>query len=121
MVQQKIAGDILKGHLATMVLAVIGDRPRHGYEIMKTLSERSRGIFELGQGTVYPLLYSLEEERLIKSSEAVVDGRTRRVYTLTIRGRRSLAQRRETWRALQTAINNVLGIAQAEVLSYVKA
>jgi PadR family transcriptional regulator, regulatory protein PadR len=119
MAQDKIAGDILKGHVATMVLGVIGDHPRHGYDIMKTLSERSRGAFALGQGTIYPLLYSLEEEGLVKSSTAVVDGRTRRVYALTIKGRRSLADRRETWHALQAAINSVLQPARMEVPSHV--
>ena len=68
MPEEKIGGDALKGHMASIVLAVLAEAPRHGYDIMKTLSGRSEGVFELGQGTIYPLLYSLEERGLVKSA-----------------------------------------------------
>ena len=120
MAQERIGGEILKGHVTTLVMSVLGETPRHGYDIMKILSERSRGVFELGQGTIYPLLYSLEEEGLIKSATAVVDGRTRRVYSLSASGRRSLARRRQTWQTFQTAINSVLEPARMGALSYAR-
>jgi len=108
MPEKQIGGEILKGHVAALVLAVVGEGPRHGYDIMKILSERSEGVFELGQGTIYPLLYALEEEGLVKSSDEVVDGRRRRMYSLTSKGRKRLAEKRETWKVFQAAVNNVL-------------
>jgi len=105
---ERISGDILKGHLPMVVLATLAGRARHGYDIMRTLSERSDGVLELGQGTIYPLLYTLEEQGLIQSYEEVVEGRRRRVYSLTSTGRRSLTEQREIWDTFQRAINRVL-------------
>lgn len=119
MAGKKIGGDLVKGHMASLVLAVLARSPRHGYDIMKTLSERSEGVFDLGQGTIYPLLYSLEEERLVKSRESVVNGRTRRVYSLTARGRKRLAEKRATWRVFETAMNRILQPARFEEIGYV--
>lgn len=118
--QERIGGEILKGHIATMVLSVIGMRPRHGYEIMKILSERSEGVFDLGQGTIYPMLYALEEEQLVRSSDEMVDGRRRRMYSLTAAGKKRLAEKRETWRVFQEAMNRVIEPARTGVLSYVR-
>ena len=115
---ERIGGELLKGHIATLVLSVLSAQPRHGYEVMKILAERSQGVFDLGQGTIYPLLYSLEEQGLVKSHEATVEGRRRRVYSITSAGRKSLGQRRETWRAFQIAINGVLGGTIVEGQNY---
>ena len=106
--EERIRGEELKGHLALLALAVIEHQPRHGYDIMKTLAARSQGVFELGQGTIYPLLYSLEEAGLIKSATQTVDGRRRRVYSLTRPGRKSLAGRKKRWDAFQAAVTDVL-------------
>ena len=108
MAREQIGGEILKGHIATMVLSVIASKPLHGYEIMKILSRRSSGVFELGQGTVYPLLYALEEQGLVKSADEVVAGRRRRLYSLTASGRRQLADKKRTWRAFVAAVNAVI-------------
>jgi len=111
---QRIAGEILKGHMPTLVLAVVGNGPAHGYSIMKQLAERSGRVFDLGQGTVYPVLYALEEEGLLRSREQTVGGRRRRVYSLTTAGRRSLAERAARWDTFQAAVNSVLGPLRLE-------
>lgn len=108
MTKERIGGELLKGHVTTLVLAIVGNRPSHGYEIMKTLAERTEGVFELGQGTIYPLLYSLEEQHLIRSKTKVVGGRTRRVYYLTNAGRKVQKKRMTHWQLFQEAMNNVL-------------
>lgn len=104
----RLSGEQVKGHLATLVLSIVGERPRHGYEIMKTLAERSEGALEFGQGTVYPLLYGLEEQRLVASEDRTIEGRRRRVYRLTSAGRKSLGERRKEWERFQIAINQIL-------------
>ena len=105
---QRIAGEILKGHMPTLVLAVVADGPAHGYHIMKQLAARSGNVFELGQGTIYPVLYALEEDGLLRSRTQTVGGRRRRVYSLTAAGRRSLEQGARRWDVFQSAVNDVL-------------
>ncbi len=106
--KDRIGGELLKGHITTMILAILGDRPRHGYDIMRTLSDRTEGVFDLGQGTIYPLLYSLEEQGLIHSATQMVDGRRRRVYSLTSAGRKHGQERKAQWRVFQEAMNRVI-------------
>lgn len=112
---ERIAGEMLKGHMPTLVLAVVADGPAHGYQIMKQLAERSRHVFELGQGTIYPLLYALEEEGLLRSRTQTVGGRRRRVYSLTAAGRKGLEQRAQRWDVFQSAVNDVLRPCRLEV------
>ncbi len=57
--------ELLKGTTETLVLAVLRNAPAHGYELVGRLRQRSEGIFELGEGTLYPLLYKLEDTGLI--------------------------------------------------------
>ena len=108
MENERIGGELLKGHITTMILAILGDQPRHGYEIMKTLADRTNGVFELGQGTIYPLLYSLEERGWICSTTTIVDGRQRRVYSLTAAGRKHGQECRTQWRIFREAMNRIL-------------
>ncbi|MHC4170372.1 MAG: PadR family transcriptional regulator [Planctomycetota bacterium] len=116
--EERISGELLKGHIATLILAILDDQPRHGYDIMKTVSDRSSGVFELGQGTIYPLLYSLEEKRLICSKTKVVDGRRRRVYSLTAAGSRSCKKRKTQWDMFREAMNSVLEPSYLKGLNY---
>jgi PadR family transcriptional regulator, regulatory protein PadR len=108
MIKERISGELLKGHIAILVLSIVREKPSHGYEIMKTLSETTEGVFELGQGTIYPLLYSLEEQHLIRSKTGIVDGRKRRVYYLTAAGRKAQNKQNTQWQLFQEAMNKVL-------------
>jgi PadR family transcriptional regulator PadR len=105
---ERIGGELLKGHISTLILAILDERPRHGYEIMKTVSERTDGVFELGQGTIYPLLYSLEEQCLVCSKTKIVAGRRRRIYSLTAAGRRNCRRRKKQWHLFREAMNRIL-------------
>ena len=105
---ERIGGELLKGHISTLILAILDERPRHGYDIMKTVSERTNGVFELGQGTIYPLLYSLEEQRLVCSKTKIVAGRRRRIYSLTAAGRRNCRKRKMQWHLFRQAMNSIL-------------
>lgn len=116
--KERIRGELLKGHIATLVLAILNDRPRHGYDIMRIVSERTGGVFELGQGTIYPLLYSLEEQRLICSKTRLVAGRCRRVYCLTAAGRRSCKRRKTQWQLFREAMNSVLEPGYLKALNH---
>lgn len=74
-----------------LVLSVLEDGPRHGYEIALEVEERSDGAFELQHGTLYPILHRLEEEGLIEGTWSE-EGRRRKDYRLTDAGRRHLGE-----------------------------
>jgi PadR family transcriptional regulator, regulatory protein PadR len=98
----------LKGHLDVLLLAALGDGPRHGYAVREALRQGSGGRFDLPTGTVYPALHRLEAAGLIAGSWTVTDGRRRRSYRLTAAGRRRLATDRASWREFAAAITTLL-------------
>jgi transcriptional regulator len=103
----------LKGHLDLLLLSVLAAGPAHGYAIITALRERSRGTFDLPEGTIYPALHRLEEAGLLASSWADAGGRRRRVYALTDKGATALAAERTQWRRFAAGIQAVLGAAPA--------
>ena len=98
----------LKGHLDGLILAVLADGPLHGYAVIEKLKRRSEGALELPEGTVYPALHRLEAAGLLSSEWSQGEGRRRRVYELTRRGRRELGERRTEWRDFARAVEAVL-------------
>jgi PadR family transcriptional regulator, regulatory protein PadR len=100
--------EALKGHLDGLILAVIAAKPAHGYAVVDALKQRSGGVFDLPEGTVYPALHRLEAEGLLASAWETASGRRRRVYRLTRRGRTALGERRGDWRLFSQAVDGVL-------------
>jgi DNA-binding PadR family transcriptional regulator len=100
--------ETLKGHLDALILATLRDEPAHGYAVIEELKQRSGGVFDLAEGTVYPVLHRLEADGLLASAWSTVAGRRRRVYRLTRRGRAALAQRRGEWQSFALAVEAVL-------------
>ena len=73
----------------------------YGYEIVESLTKQSKGVFELGQSTLYPMLYNLESKGLVSSREKKAEsGRKRRYYKLTVKGKKKLETDREQWTAI---------------------
>ncbi len=99
----------LRGNLTGLVLAALADGPAHGYAVIGRLRERSAGDFDLAEGTVYPVLHRLLADALVTARMVEVDGRRRRVYTLTAGGRRELAEQRAQWRRFSLAVSRVIG------------
>lgn len=97
----------LKGHLDALLLAILSQGPLHGYAVIETLRQRSSGVLELPEGTVYPALHRLERSGLL-SSDWATEGRRRRVYRLTAKGERELGVRRRRWREFTATIEAVL-------------
>lgn len=100
--------EVLKGHLDALILAVLHDRPLHGYAVIEELRRRSEGAFDLAEGTLYPVLHRLEADGLLSSTWSDASGRRRRVYRLTRRGRGALARRRREWTSFVVAVDAVL-------------
>jgi DNA-binding PadR family transcriptional regulator len=91
-----------------LVLAIVADQPLHGYAVIEELKRRSGGVFDLPEGTVYPVLHRLEADGLLASAWSSGDGRRRRVYRLTRRGRGALETRRGEWEQFSHAVAGVL-------------
>lgn len=110
---EKQKGNLLRGHLDMLVLATVARGPTHGYKVLQRLELDGCGLFHLKEGTVYPVLYRLEEAGQIKGEwEAVESGRRgprRRIYKLTAKGRRSLKQQRDHWAQFAQVINGIVG------------
>jgi PadR family transcriptional regulator PadR len=106
-------GEMLKGHLDMIVLAALSSGPAHGYAVIEEIKRKSGRAFDLPEGTVYPALHRLEQAGLLTSRWVTADsGRRRRVYSLTKRGERALAQRRAVWRQFSDAIGGLLAGAR---------
>ena len=99
----------LKGNLDLLLLSVLAAGPGHGYAIISALRDRSEGVFDLPEGTVYPALHRLEDAGLLASSWTDVTGRRRRIYGLTSRGAEVLATEHAEWRRFAVGVQAVVG------------
>lgn len=102
--------DLVKGSIVPVVLSLLKERPRYGYEIVKLVNARSNGALEWKEGTLYPTLHRLEADRLISSEwqDAPSDeapGRKRKYYAITRAGRRELQRRAGEWKAFSSAVS----------------
>ena len=104
-------GETLKGHLDLLVLAALKSGPLHGYAVIQALRERSQEVFDLPEGTVYPVLHRLERAGLLSSKWDDETGRRRRVYQLTKAGRTAMRQQTEDWLSFARTVSAVVGVA----------
>jgi PadR family transcriptional regulator, regulatory protein PadR len=105
----KDKSDVLQGTLDMLVLKALQLEPMHGWGITERIEQWSEEVLQLGQGTLYPALYRLERQGLIRSEWKVTDNNRRaRYYTLTRSGRAHFAEELASWRRMSRAINLVL-------------
>jgi DNA-binding PadR family transcriptional regulator len=104
--------ELKRGSAEMMILALVEERARHGYEILKLLEERSEGVLELHVGSVYPILLRLERRGWVRGEQAE-GGRRRRAYAITEEGRRVLEEQRSTWSEVVAAIARVAKVRHA--------
>ena len=107
----KFTKELSAGTIPTMVLSVIKSEDMYGYKIIKTLEERSDNVFSLKEGTLYPILHSMEKEDLLESYWEVADGRKRKYYHITKKGMRRLAEKKEEFEQFSGAVRQVLSFA----------
>lgn len=97
-----------------LVLSLLEDRPRHGYEMAKLIEERSGGVLSFHAASLYPLLYRMEARRVIQGRWVEKAGqRRKRHYSITAAGRTLLAERRSGWNAFIDALTRVAGLRHA--------
>jgi PadR family transcriptional regulator PadR len=105
--------DILRGTLDLLILRTLEPRPMHGWGISQMIQQRSRGILEVNQGSLYPALQRLEQRGWIKGTwQASENGRRAKYYSVTGSGKRALGQEVDAWKQYVTAVEWVLGLAE---------
>src|SRR5215475_8103830 len=100
--------ELKKGNTELLILALLEEDARHGYEIGKLIAERTEGILKFNVASLYPLLYRLERSGWVKGEWKPVQGRRRRYYRLTPAGRKTLAAKRAQWREFSGAMNRIV-------------
>jgi PadR family transcriptional regulator PadR len=106
--------ELKKGTAEVLILSLLEQRPRHGYEIAKLIESRSEGVLEFQVASLYPMLYRLERRGWIEGRWLEKSGqRRRRFYKLTVAGRRALPEQRKTWREFIRAIQRVAQVGNA--------
>ena len=106
--------ELKKGSVEVLILALLAERPRHGYAIGKEIEQRSEGVLTFKAPSLYPVLYRLERRGHIRGEWDGKKGeRRRRQYRLTEAGQRALAEQRRTWRTFIGALERVAGLHHA--------
>lgn len=110
--------ELKKGSAELLILSLVADRPRHGYDIGQLIELRSRGALRFNVASLYPLLYRLERRGWMRGRWVEKAGqRRRRYYRLTPAGRKVLAQQRDGWVEFVQAISRITGIQHARFQS----
>ena len=101
--------DLSKGSAELLVLTLVEARPRHGYDIGKLIEKRTNGQIRFRIGSLYPILFRLEDRGLIAGRWLEKSGeRRRRLYRLTPAGRKFLKDQRGAWDEFVATVNRIV-------------
>lgn len=100
---------MIKGSTETLILTLLQDKPLYGYELIKELHRQSDGVFNLKEGTLYPILHAMEIEGWVESYWQEVEGRKRKYYSISKEGIQALDHKKAEWRLFRRAVDRVLG------------
>lgn len=104
----KIDRELKRGSAEMLILSLVAEQARHGYEILKLMEERSGGLLKFHIGSVYPILVRMEKRGWIRGGWKQEKGtRRRRIYRITGAGRAVLKDQRGVWKQLVEAIERV--------------
>ncbi len=108
--EDRFSQQLKKGVLGMLVLKLICDESNYGYELISRLKEQSGGRFALKEGTLYPILYRLEDEGMICAKWSQGEGRTapKKMYEATPAGREENIRRQQIWRVFEQTVSGFL-------------
>ena len=100
---------LLTGSATLLVLSLLSGKDKYGYQMIAELEAKSDHTFTMKEGTLYPILHTLEKEGAVRSYEkAAPTGRTRKYYHITKKGLRLLDTKKEEWTIFSQAVNAIL-------------
>ena len=112
----KFERELLKGIAPVVVLETLSGGRMYGYELSEAIAGKSQNVLTLGQGTLYPLLYNLEAQKLVTSEwETAESGRERKYYSITSKGKERLETDKVQLADLFKAMKLVFGVSFAGV------
>ena len=101
--------ELLKGSISLLLLKLLSERDMYGYEIIQEAARRSSDVFQFKEGTLYPALHLLHRRGYLRSEWRVGDnGRERKYYGLTPKGRKAAQKSRQNWMSFTSAVNAIL-------------
>lgn len=110
----KFEKSLLSGSTPMLVLSLLKDGDKYGYQMVEELAKRSDDTFQLKEGTLYPLLHTLEKQGYVTSYTMTTErGRERKYYRLTDSGLRQLEHKEQEWRLFSEKVNAVLNCSMA--------
>lgn len=97
---------IKKGIMEMVVLQLLSEGPNYGYQLLTRLANTPSGLLEVKEGTLYPILYRLEEDEMLESGWQTGEGRNtpKKMYTITEKGQKELLRQHQIWTAFQADI-----------------
>jgi len=94
-----------------IVLAALAGRPSYGYLLVKQINDAADGVFTWSEGTIYPLLHKLEKEKLVRAQwQEAENGRERKYYYITAKGRAALTADVTNWNRFNVLIGRLAGV-----------
>jgi PadR family transcriptional regulator PadR len=100
--------DLVRSSTETVILGVLAEGAKYGYEILALLRDRSEGRLALSAGTLYPILHKLEQQGAVSAQWREGTTRKRKYYALTNKGRRILRRRAGEWREFAGLVERFL-------------
>lgn len=109
----KINKELMKGSTVILILTLLDRKEMYGYEMTKEIERSSSGVFTFKEGTLYPILHTLEVEQLVESYWNEEGGRKRKYYRITERGKGQLEEKKQEWTLFRTTVDRVIGEGRA--------
>lgn len=99
-----------KGVLEMLVLRLLETEEKYGYQLISELKEKSAGMFLVKEGTLYPILYRLEDEQFVASKWSEPKGKevSRKYYTITDKGREALPEIKDLWERFSENVTEIM-------------
>lgn len=103
---EKYERQMKKGVFDMLVLKLLEREEKYGYQLIYEMSKKSRDVFQLKEGTLYPILYRLEEEGFVVSQWSEPEGKqvARKYYKITEKGQKALQEISDIWKQICTGI-----------------
>lgn len=106
----KINKELMKGSTSILILSLLEKEDMYGYQIIQALKKKSDNVFDMKEGTLYPMLHGLENENAIESYWLDADnGKRRKYYRITKEGKKLLKHKKSEWETYTKAVNSIIG------------
>lgn len=102
--------NLLGGSTVLMLLSLLSEGDRYGYDIIRELAARSENVFQMREGSLYPVLHRMEAQGWVKAYEKEAEnGKKRRYYRITSSGKKQLTAERQQWEEFTGSVEKVIG------------